>query len=499
MIEYIKCEICGKQFVGYNGLSNHIKKIHNITSKDYYDKFLKKEGEGICNFCGKEPKFKNLVKGYQKYCNLKCSNNCEDRKEKFKKSYLSNDISKIREKREQTNLKLYGNIIANRSDEIKERTKQIFISKFGCNPMKLDKFKKKSTKNRLKQTKREVIDLVLENEKLELIGEYKGAHVESSFKCLVCKKEFITIWNYIQQGKRCPYCYKPNNRSIPEDEIFSFLCSVGVKNIIQNSRKIIYPQELDLFIPGNNAIEYDGLHWHSEEQLEDPVYYHVKKTNKCDKKKIKLIHIFEDEWLFKKDLVKEILKHKLGKNKNKRIHARQCIIKEIDPKTKNNFLEKYHIQGKDSSTIKLGAFYKDELVSVMTFAYGNPSKGSRKEEGVWELNRFCSNFNYHIPGVAGKLLSHFKRSFLWKQIFSYADRRWSTGNLYYQLGFNLVHITKPNYWYIANYQRIHRYNLRKRADEPKDIPEHILRKQEGYNRIWDCGSYKFVVLNHKNF
>ena len=103
---------------------------------------MKKEEEGICKFCGKEPKFKNLVNGYQKYCNLKCSNNCKDRKEKFKKSYASNDTDKVRKKREQTNLKLYGNIIANRSDEIKELTKQIFISKLGCNPMKLDKFKR---------------------------------------------------------------------------------------------------------------------------------------------------------------------------------------------------------------------------------------------------------------------------------------------------------------------------------------------------------------------
>ena len=493
MIEYVKCEICGKKFIGYNGLSKHIKKIHNIISKDYYDKFLKKEREGICNFCGKEPKFKSLVNGYQKYCNLKCSNGCKDRKEIFKKSYASNDINKVRKKREQTNLKLYGNIIANRSDEIKERTEQIFISKFGCNPMKLDKFKKKAANTRLKHTKKEVIDIVLENEKLELLGEYKGAHIESTFKCLVCEKEFTSIWNYIQQGKKCPYCYKPNNRSIPEDEIFSFLCSIGIKNIIQNSKKIIFPQELDLFIANNNAIEYDGLHWHSEERLKDPVYYHIKKTNKCKEKGIRLIHIFEDEWLFKKDIVKGRLKNLFGARTSQRIHARKCQIKEITPNEKNEFLKKYHIQGADSSTIKLGAFYNDKLISVMTFSYGNPSKGSKKKEGIWELNRFCSDFDYHIPGIASKILTYFKRNYSWKQIFSYADLRWSTGNLYYQLGFKLEHITKPNYWYIANYQRIHRYNLRKTKDDPKNIPEHILRKQEGYNRIWDCGHYKFSL------
>jgi len=153
------------------------------------------------------------------------------------------------------------------------------------------------------------------------------------------------------------------------------------------------------------------------------------------------------------------------------------------------------MQGSDSSTIKLGAFYNNELVSVMTFAYGNPSKGSRKEEGVWELNRFCSNYDYHIPGIASKILTYFKRNYSWKKLFSYADLRWSDGNLYYKLGFQFEKQTRPNYWYVKGSKRIHRYNLRKRPDEPKDISESKLRCALGYIIIWDCGSLKFVLKN----
>jgi len=115
----------------------------------------------------------------------------------------------------------------------------------------------------------------------------------------------------------------------------------------------------------------------------------------------------------------------------------------------------------------------------MTFSKGNIAKGSKAVEGIWELNRFCSNYNYRVVGAAGKLLEYFKKNYDWKEIFSYADRRWSNGNLYKQLGFELIGTTKPNYWYIISYKRIHRFNLRKRPDEPKDIPEWILRLQEG--------------------
>ena len=199
------------------------------------------------------------------------------------------------------------------------------------------------------------------------------------------------------------------------------------------------------------------------------------------------------EWIFKNDIVRNRLKNIFNLNNNKKIYARKCIIKEIDVNTKDKFLEKYHIQGKDISEIRLGAFYNNELISVMTFSKGNISKGSKNEKYIWELNRFCSDYNYHIIGIASKLLSYFKKNYNWKEIFSYADRRWSNGNLYYKIGFELEYITGINYWYIKNNYRIHRFNLRKRKNEPKNITEFELRDKEGYKRIWDCGNYKFFI------
>ena len=176
-----------------------------------------------------------------------------------------------------------------------------------------------------------------------------------------------------------------------------------------------------------------------------------------------------------------------------RIHARKCKIFEITSKEKDDFLEQYHIQGKDISSIRLGAYYNNELISVMTFSKGNISKGSINEENVWELNRFCTKNLYNIPGIASKLFCHFKKNYEWIKIFSYCDRRWSIGNTYYKLGFQLNKITKPNYWYVKGIKRIHRFNLRKRSNEPKDVTEEVLRKIEGYYRIWDCGNLKFII------
>ena len=199
--------------------------------------------------------------------------------------------------------------------------------------------------------------------------------------------------------------------------------------------------------------------------------------------------------VLKKDIVKSRLKHILGKTEDCfHIGARNCNIREITSEQKNIFLEKYHIQGPDASKVKLGAFYNNHLVAVMTFSHGSLAKGIKKQDPlVWELNRFCIHSNFVISGIASKLLEYFKRNYEWKEIFSYADRRWSDGNLYKKLGFQLDRITKPNYWYFDGVQRKHRFQFRKRKEEPKDIPEYILRIKEGYHLLWDCGSFKFNV------
>ena len=72
---------------------------------------------------------------------------------------------------------------------------------------------------------------------------------------------------------------------------------------MQNCRNIIAPLEIDIFIPSKNiAIEYDGLYWHSSNKFSGRTIekkYHLNKTEQCLKKGIKLIHIFENEWILK--------------------------------------------------------------------------------------------------------------------------------------------------------------------------------------------------------
>lgn len=408
-------------------------------------------------------------------------------------------------------------------DIIKE-IKEINLKKYGVeNPMQVpsiskivgDKVKESWKDPEVRQKRNQAyIDnfiprlllFLKENANIELREDYQNAHYYHKWKCLKCDYEFKQNWNAIQQGFSCPNC-RPKNKgcsSKAQIQISDFIQKLGFDVVLDN-RDLIKPYELDIIIHSEKiAIEYCGLFWHTEKILKDTrkkmndvTKYHLYKLQQCQKQGYKLITIFEDEWIFKQEIVKSRLKQILKATNSKRIHARKCEICELTGSAKNEFLEKFHIQGKDSSSIKLGAFFEDILVSVMTFSKGNISKGSKSKKGVWELNRFCSDSNYHSPGIAGKLLAYFKRNYEWSEIFSYADQRWSDGNLYYQIGFDLSHVTQPNYWYvnINKLKRLHRYGLRKRPDEPKDITERVLRISEGYQVIWDCGNLKFSLKN----
>lgn len=337
----------------------------------------------------------------------------------------------------------------------------------------------------------------------KILKEIYNIELISGLKLKCCQCGSILHKNYsdIYHGYPCEICkHLYLGTSKQKNEILNFIKNILPVDIeiIQNCGSLIKNPdtnkfcEIDIYIPSLKiGFEYDGF-YHPLKEYKD-FKYHLNKTEECEKLGIQLIHIFEDEWILKRDIVKSRIKQILNANTSKRIHARKCEIIELSPQIKNNFLDKFHIQGKDSANIKLGALYINELVSVMTFSKGNISKGSGNKKGIWELNRFCSDSKYHIPGIAGKLLSYFKRNFEWEEIFSYADRRWSQGNLYHQLGFKLEHITQANYWYLKDFQKIHRFNLRKRPDEPRNVTEWTLRQQEGYTRVWDCGSLKFLT------
>jgi hypothetical protein len=372
---------------------------------------------------------------------------------------------------------------------------------YGCSNCKGKKISQK-----LKKTNEEFLDDVYDEVGNEYtpLEEYKDAktNIKMRHNSKSCNYNVWKIKPYnFFNGNRCPKCSFKDHESKTEKELLKFIKNNYDKKIISSDRQILNGKELDIYLPKDKiAFEFNGLYWHSE-TMGKGKKYHLNKTKKCSKQNIQLIHVFEDEWNNNKKLVKNKILHLLNLNDSPSIYARKCYIKEISAKIKGEFLDKYHIQGKDRSNIKLGLYSKNnnKLVAVMTFSKLRKALGQSHKKNHWELSRYATNYNYIVPGGFSKLFKYFIRNYDYKEIITYADRRWSNGNVYNKSNFKLDHISEPNYWYVKSGNiRKHRFNFRKGILEDKfpniyddEKTEKEIMEETKYNRIWDCGNYVF--------
>lgn len=376
----------------------------------------------------------------------------------------------VREKAKQTNLERYGADSYFKSEEGIKRIQEIKKKNF---------YEKLSRGVRIK----EITPLFTLDDYIDSSSIYK-------FKCNKCGTEFF---DDLSGGHTplCPKCY-PKNEAISEEEseVRKFI-SENYNGIIEHSnRKIIYPLELDIYLPDLKlAFEYDGLYWHSSE-FKSP-NYHLNKTLVCEKEGIRLIHISSDEWHKKRGIVKSIILSNLRKV-NQSIGARECSIVELSQKEAAEFLNENHIQGSSVASVRLGLKYKEELVSVLTF-----SKSRFSKEYDWEITRFANKLNTRVNGGFSKLLKYF-RSHYSGSIITYSDRSKFSGDVYRKAGFEEHTPTKPGYFYFSGDNRIDRidaqkHKLIKKYPEYSSLKEEDIMRKLGYLKFYDCGNWKFTL------
>ena len=363
-----------------------------------------------------------------------------------------------------------------------------------------------STKNKLCSSNEEFIERSIKLHNNDNYSYHKVEYINSTIPvCIHCMVNdtdgnshgdfFQTPGNHLQ-GQGCPKCTNKST-SNGEKELIKYLSNfVEVeahnRNILKDNK------ELDIYIPSLKiAIEYNGLYWHSE--LSKDKHYHKDKTKECSNKDIKLIHVFEDEWLNKNNIVKSRLLNIIGITKTK-YFARKTTIKVVNISDERNFLEQNHIQGYVASKICYGLYLDNKLISIMSFGNLRKNLGNESKENFYELLRFCNLNNTTVIGGASKLLKHFIKIYKPIEIISYADIRWSSGNLYEKLGFSFVKNTEPNYYYLIGGKRKNRFNYRKDILVSKygcsiDDTEHNFCYNKGWYRIYDCGMklYKLTL------
>jgi hypothetical protein len=315
-----------------------------------------------------------------------------------------------------------------------------------------------------------------------------------SFRCNLCSTIFEGC---VRNGKfpRCLVCHPIlHGTSHAENAIADFIVSLGIA-VEQGNRTVLGGKEIDMYIPSHNiAIEFDGIYWHSERGgLKTPMY-HVEKTVACAAQDIQLLHIFENEWEQSQEIVKSILQTRLTPEKNIKIFARKCQVREVEHGEMMTFFNNNHLQKGCRASIRLGLFYDDMLVQSMTF-----SKSRYSTRHQYEMIRSATLSCHSVLGGTEKLWKYFIRTYLPTSVISYADRRWFSGKSYERLGFVHTGVSRPNYfyfnssWILESRLAYQKHKLSKILDIYDDtLTEWQNMQNNGYDRIWDCGHHKFV-------
>lgn len=291
---------------------------------------------------------------------------------------------------------------------------------------------------------------------------------------------FDQIPNSHLNGSGCPKCGIHASKN--EDVICRHLDRLNV-SYIRSDRSVIEPLELDIYIPNYNlAIEYNGLVWHSEKHGKDK-NYHKNKTDMCREKGVRLIHIWEDDFNRNQDLELRFLSHQLGLGTFSRVYARKTTVDTETSKSEVRlFLMENHVQGYTHHTTSIGLREDGDLVAVACFT---------KRGGEWELVRYCTS--KHVLGGLGKLMKAWG-----KPCYTFCDLSRFTGDSYVKAGFVKTNELKPDYRYVVNDERQHKFLWRKNRIKIKlpevyhpDLTEKQMMDAAGIYRIWDCGKVRY--------
>lgn len=294
---------------------------------------------------------------------------------------------------------------------------------------------------------------------------------------LACTKhgEFRQTAHVHLAGHGCPACGRVT--SYAQREVADFVASLGVA-VEQDNRTVLGGLHIDIWVPDRGVgVEYHGGFWHTEARAGGK---HREKWERAERAGIRLIQMFDFEWLDRREAAENRLRALFEKTQP--VAARSCELRSLTPAEANTFYKRYHTQGACvRPAASYGLWLGDALVAAMSFGQG------RFGNWEWELLRYASVGR--VAGGFARLFTAFRREHNPQSIVSYCDLRWGDGKVYANNDFALDGLTPPDYWYVSKAQRVSRYAAQHR---PKGQTEREWATEHGYEKVLGVGHQRWV-------
>ncbi|QDH50446.1 hypothetical protein RW_GP085c [Caulobacter phage RW] len=336
-------------------------------------------------------------------------------------------------------------------------------------------------------------------------ADYQGRNTKVEIVCPKHGSFTQKPYHHLARNQGCPEC--SHHRSKGETAILKFV-SIFAEAQTRN-RSIVPPKELDIYLPEHKlAIEYCGEYWHGSRNADEEAFArtrHIDKMRACEAQGIRLLTVFENEWLERPHAIKRLIRNVMGKSRGK-VMARKCELERVPHAEAAAFFEAYHPQGGGGWGEHYGLYWNDKLVACMRFTHGANDRGANATR-VWTLARYATRVT--VQGGASRLLSAFREEHPGEDIKSFSDNRYFTGGMYEALGFTLEEESAPDYqvYHIktgllpkaAWQRRAIPARIREIGSDEKFDPQRDVRSEREMTyllearRVYDCGKKRWVL------
>lgn len=281
----------------------------------------------------------------------------------------------------------------------------------------------------------------------------------------------------------------------------------------------------DVVVPGSSlAVEFNGLYWHSEAFIGDHSH-HRDKSRLAEAHGLRLVHVWEDEWLDRRVVVVRELAHRLGCIDRlpegftaagiadqydplfaERLSARSMTVTEVSRDEATAFLRAHHVQGPVSLSRGFGLTDdQGRLRALIGLRSPRSNARAHRGDGEWEIQRYATYGL--VRGGFTRLLAHAERILAGQGVpvrrwISFSDDGLSDGGLYRKAGFRVEARIRPDYRYTGGIVGRHRvpkerFQLRRfRTDDAltyeEGWTEHEAALANGLFRIYDAGKTRWV-------